>query len=430
MTDFKELRTFLIHHLKNNVVPFWIKHAIDRNHGGVYTFLRDDGMLVKRDKSIISNTRALWTFSALANRIEPVEEWRLVADGIYRFLLDHGRDEEGYWKFVVDEQGNTILGEQSIITDAFAIYGLVEYYRLTGKQEALDAAMQTYQLCLKRLSRPGTYKTAPYPTPAGMKAHREAMQFSLMFFELGRELEEGGILKRALHYSEEVLNNFYRKDRQILLEYIGLDNELQDTPQGRTMVPGHAIESLWFQIHIRSSREIGHPDAAQKAAQAMRCCLEKGWDPDFGGIFLGIDVDGKDPPYWKFADTKRWWPACEALCGCLLAYEQTREDWCLEWYWKTHDWAFAHFPDKEHGEWIQNLDREGKPLAKKLRTRELRARELAARSGASEEWINYDLQVKDPYHLPRSLIVAIETLGRLSGPGPSRANVSLTKTAH
>ena len=429
--DLEDLRSFLSDHLNQQVVPFWLEHGVDWEHGGIYTFMRDDGTLVKRDKSIISNTRALWSFSALACRSEDADQLRQAADGIYGFLMANGRDEKGYWNFLVDEEGHTLIGEQSIITDAFALYALVEYYRLSGKQEALDAARQTYHSCWERLSRPGTYKTVLYPTPKGMKAHREAMQFSLMFFELGRELGDEEILERALAFSDDILNNFYRKDRRVLLEYIGLDNEARDTPEGRVMVPGHAIESLWFQIHIRSSRELDDPAAARRAAEAMRFCIEKGWDPDFGGIFLGIDADGKYPPYWHFADTKRWWVLCEALCGVLLAYEQIREDWCLQWYWKIHDWTFSHFPDREHGEWIQNLDREGRPLLQSKVSpstvppgkvpestpdpdSSAGVKELASQSGASEQWINYDLYIKDPFHLPRALIVATQTFDRLT----------------
>ena len=154
----------------------------------------------------------------------------------------------------------------------------------------------------------------------------------------------------------------------------------------------------------------------------MQPCFEKGWDPVYGGLFLGIDVAGKQPPYWKLADSKRWWPFCEALCGTLLAYEQIGESWCLEWYWKTHEWAFSHFPDKEHGEWVQNLDRRGRPLmpsssrdGEEQGPERRSARRIAARSGASQTWISYDLAVKDPFHLPRALIVATETLQRIIG---------------
>lgn len=402
---FPELQAFLLNYLTQDVMTFWLRHSVDWDQGGMYTCITDDGTIVRRDKYIWSNARALWTFAALVNRIArtypnyvdgpsadgltAAEAWRRAAHNQYRFLKRAGRDERGYWVLVTDETGTRIVeGAQSIVVDAFAIYGLVEYFRMTGDAEALDMARDTALKCLARLAHPGTYGTAPYPTPPGMKAQREAMQFSLMLGELGHELGDEAVLESGLNYGRDVLDHFYRHSRQVLLEYIGLDNQTWDTPAGRTMVPGHAIESLWFQIH--NFTRVGNPERARQAAEAIRTCFERGWDPEYGGLFLSIDVEGKEPPYWKNAETKIWWPFTEAMPGTLMAYEQLGEDWCLEWYWKSHDWAFAHFPDHEHGEWTQKLDRRGHKID-----------DLIA------------MPVKDPYHLPRGLIVAVETLERL-----------------
>ena len=383
-----ELRAFLHDYLVNDIAPWWLRHAIDWENGGLYSCIEDDGTIARRDKYMWSNARALWTFSGLHNRIGRREEWQRAAENQYRFVKRCGRDEKGRWVFLVDEKGNVLEGENSIVTDAFGIFGMVEYFRMTGEEEALTIAKETADSVLERLARPWTYNTAPYPTPAGMKPHREVMQFSLAFCELGRELNDDALISEGMTRANDIVDHFYREDRDVFLEYLNMDNTTADTPEGRTMVPGHAIESLWFQIH--NFTRAGLPDRAKKAARAIRCGYEKGWDPVHGGILLGIDVDGKEPPYWKHADKKLWWPFTEAMPAALMAYEQLGEDWCLDWYWKTHDWAFAHFANKEHGEWTQRLDRQGNKVA-----------DVVA------------LPVKDPFHLPRGLITCIETLDRL-----------------
>jgi len=384
-----ELRVFLEARLRNDIVPFWLKHAIDRERGGIFSCIRDDGTIVSRDKYIWSQARGLWTFSALYNRIEPREEWLDVAHGLFRFLKQFGRDENGCWVFTTDEFGKVIQGEDSIVTDAFAIMGLTEYATATGNDEAKRIAQETYGSVCERLARPGTYKTAPYPTPPGMKAHRERMQFSLAFYFLGKVLGDEVIREHGMRLGREVLDHFVRWDRQVLLEYLDMDSQPQDSPAGRCMVPGHGIESCYFQILIFS--DAGQLDQVQRACEPIRWCLEKGWDAKHGGLFLGIDVEGRQPAYWRHADLKLWWPHAEALAACLLAYEQCRESWCLDWYWKVHEWSFRHFPDREHGEWTQRLDRQGN----KVDT-------LVA------------LPVKDPFHLPRALIVAIQSLRRVT----------------
>src|SRR5512135_3064503 len=174
-----QLRGFLLRHLIDDVMPFWMRHSIDWRNGGMWTCLADDGSILSRDKYIWSNARALWTFSALVNRIastysvnaDTQAAWRQAAANQYRFLKLHGRDANGYWVYVVDETGQAVVGENSIYTDTFAMLGLVEYFRMTGDEEALILARETATSCRGRLARPGAYKTAPYPTPPGMKPH-------------------------------------------------------------------------------------------------------------------------------------------------------------------------------------------------------------------------------------------------------------------
>jgi N-acylglucosamine 2-epimerase len=387
---FSQLRAFLHDHLVNDIMPFWMRFAIDWDEGGLFSCIEDDGVIVSRDKYMWSNARALWTFSALCNRVEDREDWRRAAKNQFDFVSRCGRNEQGYWVFLVDEKGRMVEDANSIVTDAFGIFGMLEYYRLTGDDAALTIARETADACLARLEEPGTYKTAPYPTPPGMKAQREAMQFSLAFCELGHALDEAEWLELGLSYARDVVDHFYRADRDVLLEYMNFDNTIADSPAGRAMVPGHGIESLWFQIH--NFTRVGEDDYARRAAAAMRCCFEKGWDQEYGGLFLGIDAEGIEPPYWKHADKKLWWPHTEALPGALMAYEQLGEEWCLDWYWRIHKWTFSNFPNPRCGEWSQRLDRTGNPVTDVIA-----------------------LPVKDPFHLPRGLITCMETLDRLSG---------------
>ena len=383
-----DLEAELRGHLLRDVMPFWLRHAIDEVNGGIFTCIADDGGILSRDKYLWSQTRALWTFSALCRRIEDRREWREIADGLFDFLRRHGRDHRGSWIFRTDAEGNLIEGEKSIVTDAFAMMGLTEYFLLTGDQQALDMALETYGSVCARLARPGTYPTAPYPTPPGLRPHREYMQFSLAFTELGRAAANHAVEQHGLQLGRAVLDHFWRPEIPALLEYIGGENEFVDTPEGRTMVPGHGIESGYFQLlNFRAS---GEEALLRRSCDAIRCCCERGWDPIHGGLFLGLDVAGREPVYWKNAEMKLWWPHAEALPACLLAWEVCGEQWCVEWLQKIHEWSFGHFPVREFGEWTQRLDRAGRPVDT-----------LVA------------LPVKDPFHLPRALIIAIETLERI-----------------
>jgi N-acylglucosamine 2-epimerase len=281
-----------------------------------------------------------------------------------------------------------LQGATSIYVDGFAIYGLTELARATGDQEVIDLALETFENVQRRLGRPGSYETAPYPLPAGVKAHGVSMIFSLVFHELGLLLNDEAILAAGKHHAEEVMSVFLQPDQQLLYEYVHLDNSLIDSPQGRAIVPGHAIESMWFMLHIY--QHWGDARRIEQAIAAIRWHMDYGWDEEYGGILLARDAAEGDP-WWPFADAKLWWPHTEALYALLLAYEQSHAAWALHWFEKVHNYAFSHFPVSRYGEWTQKLDRQGRPFTETVA-----------------------LPVKDPFHLPRMLINVIQCLQRLA----------------
>ena len=50
-----------------DVIPFWLRHGLDRQHGGIHTALGRRGELLDSDKSVWFQGRAAWTFANLYN---------------------------------------------------------------------------------------------------------------------------------------------------------------------------------------------------------------------------------------------------------------------------------------------------------------------------------------------------------------------------
>lgn len=389
--DLAELKTFLRAHLLENIVPFWERYGFQSGHPGIDTCLSDSGELLNEDRYMWSQLRAIYTFSALYNRIERRDEWLQRAREIFRFAAAHGRDDTGRWCFRVAPDGRILTGATSIYADGFAIIGFTELYRACGEPAALELALETFRNVLPRLERWDEIKTAPYDIPPGMKAHGVSMIFSHAFDALADVTSDPRIAEAAEYHCREVTDRYLRPESGLVLEYIGIDNTAFDTPAGRAVVPGHAIESMWFQIH--QLRKRNDTERITRAVAAIRRHFELGWDNEFGGLMLGLDAEGKTPVYWQYHDTKLWWPATEALYALLLAHSVCGEAWCLEYYRRMRDWAFSHYPLPEHGEWRQRLDRRGRPIT-----------EVVA------------LPVKDPFHLPRSLILSVELLDEMTKP--------------
>jgi N-acylglucosamine 2-epimerase len=372
--------------LLDRTIPFWIKYGVDWKNGGICTCIADDGRVLSDDKYMWSQLRAIWTFSALYNKIERRKEWLDVALNIYNFVTKHGRDENGNWVFLVDKNGRHLQGATSIYADGFAIYGLTELAHATGDQDVLQLALATYANVQRRLARPGSYGTAPLPIPPGAKAHGISMIFSLVFAELGELLNESAIVNAGFDHANQVMSVFLRPEHKQLYEFACLDDTLLDVPPGRVVNPGHVLESMWFMIHI--FQRTNDTARIRQAIEAIKWHIELGWDEEFGGILLARDAEGS---FWENKwDTKIWWPHTEALYALLLAYSISKEPWCLDWFQRVHDYAFAHFPVPQYGEWTQNLDRRGNKLNATIA-----------------------LPVKDPFHLPRALIYCVLALEKL-----------------
>lgn len=386
--DLNELGAFLRLHLLDNVVPFWERYGFTSRRPGIDTCLADDGTLLSDDRYLWSQLRAIWTFSALYRRIEPRPAWLRRARGIFEFAAANGRDSSGRWCFRVRPDGHILTGPTSIYADGFAIIGLTELYRAGGDERALALALETFDRVLPRLERWAEMETDPYAIPPGMKAHGVSMIFSHAFDALSEATSDLRVAEAARFHMDEVMERYLRPEHGLVVEYLNTDNSIADTPAGRAVVPGHAIESMWFQIHQLRKRSDARRIA--RAVAAIRRHFEAGWDDEFGGLRLGVDADGNEPVYWKFHDTKPWWPATEALYALLLAHTLCREPWCLDAYRRIHDYAFTRYPVQEHGEWRQRLDRQGRPID-----------EVIA------------LPVKDPFHLPRALILSINLIDGL-----------------
>lgn len=370
--------------LSQGIIPFWMRHGVDREYGGVLSCMQEDGTPVSTDKYTWSQARWVWTLSALYNRFEPRAEFLEHARKTVDFLLANARDERGRFVFSTTREGRILEGATSIYADCFVVYGIGEYCRADRNERLLATAREIFDRIRRRVEEPDFAETAPYRLPPNRRSHGVPMILTEVANELAITTGDAEIEKAADEYAARVMDHHVRADG-LLFEFLDRDYRPLPGPEGTYIMPGHAIESMWFQMHL--ARRRGDTERIRRAAEVMRRNLEAGWDPEYGGIFLGIDTEGNEP-FFPNPQTKIWWPHTEALYGLLLAHHLTGESWCAEWYRRVHDWSFAHFAMPETGEWRQRLDRRGQPIT-----------DLIA------------LPVKDPFHLPRAVILILQLLG-------------------
>ena len=382
--DLARLRRQYLELLLDGIVPFWFRHGIDWEHGGVLSCMAEDGAPLSTEKYMWSQARSAWTFAALYNRIEPRPEFLRAAANSVRFLVDHGRDAQGRWVYRTTREGRVLEGPVSVFADCFAVYALSEYCRAAPDAALRAIALETFHSIRARVAQPGFADVAPQRLPPGRRVHAIPMILLEVANELAQTTGDAGLEDLADGYAADILNHFVRPRHGLLAEYLDLANHELPPPEGACVNPGHAIESMWFVLHLARRRR--NAAMIERAAELVRRHLEAGWDPLHGGIFLGIGADGAEPflAHW---DKKLWWPHTEALYALLLAQVLTARQWCAPWYEKVHEWAFAHFAMPETGEWRQRLDRAGNPVTETIA-----------------------LPVKDPFHLPRAAILIAQLL--------------------
>jgi N-acylglucosamine 2-epimerase len=386
--DFRALMRTYESELLEDVMPWWIENGIDRDHGGIFHALAQDGTVLSGDKSMWSQGRALWTFSALYNRVGRRAEWLELAHHLFEFVMKIGRTNDWVWPQTLNRDGTVKVSAQRIYGDGFAIMGLTEYARATGSEEAAEAALTTYDTVRKRMAVPGTHLDIPENLVGAAKCQGISMIFSIVFHELGKLLDDAGILQAGYEHAVQILDDHRHPELGLLVEQTALDGSVLGSPQGHHVNPGHAVESMWFLIHIfRERRERPRID---QAVECIRWHIEKAWDAEYGGMFTFLDLDGKPI---RPDSGKAFWPHGEALYALLLAHEYCGEQWCLDWYDKMHEWTFAHFPDRRHGEWREKVQRDGSvPKHPKDRPPGMHT----------------------CFHLPRTLMMCIDVLERLS----------------
>lgn len=338
-------------------VNFWLKHLPDREHGGFYSYITADGSLAGTDKGVWIQGRFIWLLSRLHNTVEQRPEYLETARMGLDFLRKHCFDTDGRMFFRVARDGKPLVKRRYLFSETFAISALAEYAKAAGDDQARQEAVDLFQLLLRYYRTPGLTEPKVNPETRQLKGHAMPM-ILLATTAILRQVDDNPMYKTIVDDSlNEVFNDFVKPEFKALLENVGPNGEFLDEPVGREVNPGHAIETAWFILEEARFRN-NDKELIQKACQILDWSLDMGWDNEYGGLYYFRDCKNFPCPQYEH-DMKLWWPMNEAIYATLLAYHLTRDVKYLAWHKKLHDWAFAHFPDREHGEWFGYLHRDG-----------------------------------------------------------------------
>lgn len=342
--------------LKENILPFWLKHGLDRVHGGVYTCVDRDGTLIDSTKSVWFQGRFGFICAYAYNNIEANEEWLRASKSCVDFIEQHCFDTDGRMYFEVTAEGKPVRKRRYVFSECFAAIAMSEYSIASGDRSYAQKALALFKQILHFINTKGILEPK-YCEGVEMQGHSITMILINTAARI-REAIPAVELDEQISLSIETLQRYFiHPEFEALLETVGPNGEFIDTIIGRTINPGHCIETAWFLLEEAKYRG-GDPQLTEVAVKILDWSWKWGWDKEYGGLINFRDCKGL-PVQDYSQDMKFWWPQTEAIIATLYAYEATGEGRFLHMHQQISDWTYAHFPDAEYGEWYGYLHRDG-----------------------------------------------------------------------
>lgn len=342
--------------LTENIMPFWMEHGWDKVNGGVYTCVDRDGSLIDSTKSVWFQGRFAFICAYAYNNVEKNPMWLEAAKSTLDFIESHCFDENGRMYFSVTAEGKPLRMRRYVFSETFAAIAMSEYALATGEQKYAERALQIFKDTQRFLTTPGIL--APkFEESVQLQSHSIIMILINVGSCIRKVINDPKLTEQIDESIAKLKKYFIHPEFKCLLETVGKNGEFVDTCMGRTINPGHCIETSWFILDVAKQRG-WDKEITDMALQIFDWSWDWGWDKQYGGIINFRDC--RNLPVQDYSqDMKFWWPQTETIIASLYAYLATGDDEYIYKHQRISEWTYAHFPDTEFGEWYGYLHRDG-----------------------------------------------------------------------
>jgi N-acylglucosamine 2-epimerase len=383
--------------LFDEVLPFWDRHGIDHELGGVFSGLDYDGTPVDTHKHLWFQARSIWVYSRLHNAFGRQPRWLEVARRAADFSLRHLRRPDGTWAERVTREG--VLVDAAGRPPAFGPFFMAE-----GLQELAAATGDTEMRRLARDLLIGSVREATSSTV--VRSQPVSFLTALICTQMLRRAPDAALEALAAEAVDAILMHHYNPETGLNDELVAADLSRSRGEAGFTVF-GHSIEALWMVLDDAVRR--GDDAAIDVCAERICRHLDVGWDRVFGGLSHAVRIDAGDFLWpverpvgtdleFRFAGEyhymKTFWSLAEALVAVLKVLEHRRGTaWAREWFHRIQRTLDGRFS-------MQSM---GLPLYVLFADRRITRARHARR--------------QDNYHHPRMLMMALESLEAMQAAG-------------
>ncbi|MDR2806210.1 MAG: AGE family epimerase/isomerase [Dysgonamonadaceae bacterium] len=362
----QKLKQELREELLQNILPYWMNKTVDNEHGGFYGRIDGCEQLHKQaSKGAVLNARILWTFAA-AYRICQNPQYLEMAERAFRYIVDHFLDKEYggvYWE--LDYLGRPVSTRKQMYAQGFAIYGFSEFYRATGRQEALDEAVELFRLLEKQANDPeqGGYIEALdrkwQPVEEMKLSEKDAnapktMNTHLHILEPYTNLLRVWPDPQLLQAQERLIRLFCKRIVSPETHHLTLFFDKEWRPQSKIVSYGHDVEASW--LLYEAAEALGDAetlDQVKPLCIALVTAACEGLQAD-GSLIYESDGNHSDRD-------RHWWVQAELVVGAAYAYKLLRDESYLQKSRQAWKYIQNHLLDRENGEWFWSAGPDGRP---------------------------------------------------------------------
>ena len=353
--------------LTSNILPFWMEKMVDKEHGGFYGRITGEGELMpEAEKGAILNARILWTFSS-AYRLLHRPEYLETATRAKRYLIDKFYDREFggvYWS--LNAQGEPLDTKKQIYALGFAIYGLSEYHRATGDEEALQVAISLFESIeahsfdpvkngyCEALSR-SWEEIADMRLSAKDENERKTMNTHLHILEPYANLYRVWKDERLKKQLGNLIALFLDKILNAATGHLELFFNDDWHSKYHIISYGHDIEASWLlhEAALVLSDETLLQNQVEPMVEYIAAAADEGLQPD-GSMIYETHLD----QHHTDAD-RHWWVQAESVVGHANLYQYFGDEVMMQRALHCWDYIQQHLIDWEGGEWYWSIKADG-----------------------------------------------------------------------